>query len=255
MKLTTEKISSLGMQENLRDMNGTGESVISTPYYKEYVVVEILHDNTDERQQPYLHRVFRSFSEIEDEVFSYKVHRGIGTNLTSRAITISNLPESLCDTTSKPRFSNVGSIFSKSGQISGPIYPLESGHIPDYPGQIHQTLKPVNSSDLDETVPSGVSDGSRVQLMILSLMSEELCVRWNLCLFLSVLLIVFSSRRHYTYHLLHSLYMVWSSVQSSFTKVCTVANDSPLCLLLRARVAIGIKLIERMPYCQLIQLA
>ena len=87
-----------------------------------------------------------------------------------------------------------------------------------------------------------------------SIISEELFVWWNLSLFLSVLLIGFLTGRYSTYHLLHALYMVWSSVQSSFTKVCNVTNDSRLCLLLRARVAIGIKRIERMPFRQLIQL-
>ena len=47
--------------------------------------------------------------------------------------------------------------------------------------------------------------------------------------------------------------MVWKSFKSSFTCVCTPQNDSRFCLLLRARVAIGIKQIERMPYCQLIR--
>ena len=48
--------------------------------------------------------------------------------------------------------------------------------------------------------------------------------------------------------------MVWSSVKCSFTRVWTSTNESRLCLLLRSRVAIGIKRIERMPYCELIQL-
>ena len=93
--------------------------------------------------------------------------------------------------------------------------------------------------------------GSPVTL-ILILMSEGLCVRSIFCLFLSFILIVLLSRCYY--HQLHALYMVLSSGQSSFTKVCSVANDSRLRLLLRARVAIGIKRIERMPYCELMQL-
>ena len=113
--------------------------------------------------------------------------------------------------------------------------------------------KSVYISDLDGTVSSGVSDGSLVQLMVQSLMSGELCMWWNLCLFSSVFLIGFLSGCSCTNYLLDALYMVRKSFKSSFTCVCTPQNDSRFCLLLRARVAIGIKQIERMPYCQLIR--
>lgn len=110
--------------------------------------------------------------------------------------------------------------------------------------------KSVYSSDLEGTVPSDVIDGSLGQLIIRCITSEV----WNLCVFSSVLLIGFLSGCYFTYHLLHALYMVWSSIKSSFTRVSTSKNESRLCLLLRARVAIGIKRIERMPFCELIQL-
>ena len=107
--------------------------------------------------------------------------------------------------------------------------------------------KSVYSCDLDRTVSSGVSDGSLLQLMVQSPMSGELCMWWNLCLFSSVFLIGFLSGCYFINHLLDALYMVWRSFKS------TPKNDSRFCLLLRARVAISIKQIERMPYCELIR--
>ena len=78
---------------------------------------------------------------------------------------------------------------------------------------------------------------------------------WSLCLFCSVLLIGFTSLCYFTtYKLLDALYTVFSSVQSRLTTVFSVKNDSRFCLLVRARVAIGIKRIERMPYRELIRL-
>ena len=111
--------------------------------------------------------------------------------------------------------------------------------------------KSVYSSDLDVTVPLGVRNGGLVQLMIRSLMSEDLCVWWNLCLYSPVLLIGFLSGCYFSGHLLRAIYMVWSSVTSSFKKVRTSTNESPLCLLLRSRVAIGIKRIERILFSNL----
>ena len=114
--------------------------------------------------------------------------------------------------------------------------------------------KSVYSSGIDGSVLFGVSDGSPAQLMIRSLISEEPYVWWDLCFYLPVLLIGILSGCYFSGHLLHGLYMVWSSVKCSFTRVWTSTNESRLCLLLRSRVAIGIKRIERMPYCELIQL-
>ena len=200
MRLTIEK-------ENIRYLNGTGRSSVSSPLYKEYPYAEVLQNDADERQQHYLQFVFGSFTDYD--------------------------------------------AFSTTRQISGTI---ESHNISEYPGQVHSTLKTVQISDLDGTVLSGGINHNRVLPMILSLMPEELCVRWYLYLFFSIPPIVFLSLRYFAYNLLHALYMLGSSIQSSFTMVCSVKNDYRLCLLLRARVAIGFKRIERMPYCKLIQL-
>ena len=114
--------------------------------------------------------------------------------------------------------------------------------------------KSVYSINLDGTVPSDDSDTVLLYLLTPSIISEELCVWWNLCLFLCVLLIEFVSGCYITYYLLHALYIIWSSVKRSLTRVLTSKNDPRLCLLLRARVAIGIKRIERMAYCELTEL-
>ena len=100
----------------------------------------------------------------------------------------------------------------------------------------------------------GVGSCGQSIYVVLRPMSEKLFVRWNLFLFSSVLLIVVLSRSHSIYHLFHALNMLWSYVQSSLTTVFTVTNESGFCLLVRARVAIGIKRIERMPYRELIRL-
>ena len=111
------------------------------------------------------------------------------------------------------------------------------------------------AADLDGTVPSSVGDGSIVQLMIRSLMSKELYVWQYIYMLLPLLLFAISSRCYWiTYHLLHALYMQWRFVRNSVSDWYVVKNDSRFCLQLRARVAIGIKRIERMPFRQLIQL-
>ena len=114
--------------------------------------------------------------------------------------------------------------------------------------------KSVYSSDLEATLRSCVSAGSLLQLMIPSHMSEKLSIWWNLCLFSFVFLIGFLSGCYFRYRLLHGLCMVWSFVTRSFSWVRTSKTDSRFCLLLRARVAIGIKRVERMAYCELLKL-
>ena len=85
-------------------------------------------------------------------------------------------------------------------------------------------------------------------------MSEELCVWWILCLFTSVILIELVSGCYITYYLLHALYIMWRYVKRSLTRVLTTKDDSRFGLLLRARVAIGIRRTERMAYCELTKL-
>ena len=85
-------------------------------------------------------------------------------------------------------------------------------------------------------------------------MSEELCVWWILCLFTSVILIELVSGCYITYYLLHALYIMWRYVKRSLTRVLTTKVDSRFGLLLRARVAIGIRRTERMAYCELTKL-
>ena len=114
--------------------------------------------------------------------------------------------------------------------------------------------KSVYSINLDGTVPSDDSDTVLLYLLTPSIISEELCVWWNLCLFSCILLIVFVSGCYITYYLFHALYIIWRSVQRSLTRVLTSKNDTRLCLLLQLRVAIGIKRIERMAYCELTEL-
>ena len=114
--------------------------------------------------------------------------------------------------------------------------------------------KSVYSIDLDGTLTSGDSYTILLYLLTPSFMSEELCVWWNLCLFSSLLLIGFVSGCYGTYYMLHALYIMCSSVKRRLSRVLTSKNDHRFCLLLQARVAIGIKRIERMAYCELTEL-
>ena len=229
-------------------MNCITESIMffSTSVNKEYAGLEILQDDADDSQR-YLDGAFEPISD--------RAHRGVSTNSTCRAIAISFRLESLLDDTREPRLSTLGLEFSAWGKISDPIQIFESGHRLDNVGQAHQTWKSVDPSDLDGTVPCAVGDVSLPQLIIQRLICGDLLMMWNLCMFVPVFLTAFLVLCcSTTYHLLHALYLVWSSVQTSFTMACNVTNDSRLCLLLRVRVAVGIKRIERMPYCELISL-
>ena len=255
MNFTTESISFLCMQEILRDVDDSGKSFISTPEYREYTDLQILQDNANDSQQRYLALGFRPISAYMSGFSSDRSHRGISTNYTCRAITISFLTESLFDVTRKQRLSTLGLVFSAWGQISGTVHILESGHIPAEAVQVHPTWKSGDLSDLDGSVPSGVGDGSLVQLMIRRLICAEFNLCWYLCLFVSILLTGLCSACGFsTYRLLNALCMVRGFVQSSFTNAFTGTDDSRFRLLLRARVAVGLKRIERVAYCELIQL-
>ena len=121
--------------------------------------------------------------------------------------------------------------------------------------ECNSTLIYFDCSDLESFVPSDDGAGNSLRLLIQGLLSVEFWVWWNLWVFFSLLLLpclsgYFSSSKK----IWNTLCMMWSYARSSANNDRIVTNDSRLCLLLRARVAIGVKCIERMPYAELVRL-